>query len=76
MRWLTAVANQDVIQGSVAAGELDCHAQEHANANILWTAAAKIVPVQSETKNSKWYSSLKWFSIFENFFWFYFFLTM
>ena len=63
------------IQGSVAAGELDCHAQEHANVNVLRTAAAKIVPVQSETKNSKWYSSLKWFSIFENFFWFYFFFN-
>ena len=46
-RWLTLAANQDVTQGSVAAGGLDCHAQEHANADVLRTATAKIIPVQS-----------------------------
>ena len=45
----------------------------HVFALVLRTAAAKIMPVQSETKNSKWYSSWKWFSIFENFVWLYFF---
>ena len=57
MRWLTVAVNQDVIQGSVAAGGLDCHPQEDANADVLRTVATKIMPVQSETKNSKWYSS-------------------
>ena len=57
-------ANQDVIQGSVAAGVLDCqHAQEHANADVLQRAAAKIMPALSETKKRKRNGSVKWFSI-------------
>ena len=48
MRWLTVAANQDVIQGSVAARVLNCHAQEHA----MQTYYGELLP-KSETKNSK-----------------------
>ena len=64
MRWLTAVANQDVNQRSVVAGVWDCHAQEHVNAEALQTAAAKMMLVVSlsKPKDSKWYIRVKWFS--------------
>ena len=60
-------ANQGVIQGSVAARVLDCHAKEHANAVVVRRAATKIMPILSETKNSKMYGTVKWLSIFEFF---------
>ena len=62
IRWLTAAANQDVNQRSVVARL--CHAQEHANTEALQTAAAKMMLVVSllKTKDSKWYSRVKWFS--------------
>ena len=40
-------ANQNANQRSVAAGVWDCHAQEHANAEVLKTAAAKMMLVVS-----------------------------
>ena len=52
--------NQDVIQGSVAAGVLDCHAQEHANADVIRRAAAKIMPALSVTKKRKRNGTVKW----------------
>ena len=69
MRWLTVAANQDANQRSVAAGVWDCHVQEHANAEVLQTAAAKMTLVVSllETKGGKWYSRVKWCSIFKYF---------
>ena len=65
MRWLTVAANQDANQRSIAAGVWDCHGQEDANAEVMQTAAAKVMLVVSETKDSKWYSRVKWFSIFK-----------
>ena len=62
-------ANQDSNQRSVAAGVWDCHTQEHANAELLQTAAAKMMLVVSllETKDGKWYSRVKSCSILNYF---------
>ena len=62
-------ANQDANQRNVAAGVWDCNAQEHANAEMLQTAAAKMILLVSllETKDGKWYSRVKWYSIFKHF---------